>query len=160
MGLPNFEFWKVHSMFIEFLYQNMKNWATHRIELARLQYCHAVTSISRALGFEPGTTRTALVTFVVIDHETLYGHSHCTSALACTEVIISLLKWRQLVLVNCLTACQGTMQWLNCAPGNSMWLTAMVWSENYQHHYHTAVWPGSMRNVLMLGHFCQTAWLY
>jgi hypothetical protein len=40
-----------------------------------------------------------------------YGHSHCTSALACTEVISSLWKWMQLVLVHCLTACPGTMIW-------------------------------------------------
>jgi hypothetical protein len=50
-----------------------------------------------------------------------YGHSHCTSALACYQF---LQKWRQLVLVNSLTVCPGTMV-------NSMWLTAVIRSENY-----------------------------
>jgi hypothetical protein len=33
-----------------------------------------------------------------------------------------------------LTACPGTMQWLNCAVVNSMLLTVLIHSENYQHH--------------------------
>jgi hypothetical protein len=46
-------------------------------------------------------SRTVQVIFVVIDHEILstVGHSHCTTALACTEVICSLLKGRQVVLI-------------------------------------------------------------
>jgi hypothetical protein len=55
-----------------------------------------------------------------------YGHLHCTSTLTCTEVISSLLKWRQLVLINCLTACPGSMRWLNCALVNLMWLSNWI----------------------------------
>jgi hypothetical protein len=47
-----------------------------------------------------------------------------------------LWKWRQLVLVHCLTACQGTMRLLNCALVNSMWHTVVIWKENYQYHHH------------------------
>jgi hypothetical protein len=36
----------------------------------------------------------------------------------------------ELELVNCLTACQGAMQWLNCALVNSMWRTAVIRSEH------------------------------
>jgi hypothetical protein len=43
----------------------------------------------------------------------------------------SLQMWRHIVLVNCLTACPGTMRWLNCALMNSMWLTVVIRSENY-----------------------------
>jgi hypothetical protein len=28
------------------------------------------------------------------------------------------------------------MQWLNCAQVNSMWVTVMIRSKNYQHHHH------------------------
>jgi hypothetical protein len=65
-----------------------------------------------------------------------YNHLHCTSALACTEVISSLRKWKQLVLINCMTACPGTVWWLNCAFVNSVWLTAMIRSENYKQQRH------------------------
>jgi hypothetical protein len=65
-----------------------------------------------------------------------YGHSHRAYALVLYRSFSSLLKWRQQVLVNCLTVCPGTMRWLNCALVNSMRLTVVIWSENYQHHYH------------------------
>jgi hypothetical protein len=55
----------------------------------------------------------------------------------------SLRKWRQLVLVNCLTACPGTIRWLNCALVNSMWLTAVIRSEKYQHHLYLIFWYAS-----------------
>jgi hypothetical protein len=35
-----------------------------------------------------------------------------------------------------LTACTETMRWLNSALVNSMWLTVVIQSENYQHHHH------------------------
>jgi hypothetical protein len=47
----------------------------------------------------------------------------------------SLRTWRQLVLLNCSTACPGTMRWWNCALVSSTWLTAVIRSENYQHHH-------------------------
>jgi hypothetical protein len=36
------------------------------------------------------------------------------------------LEQRQLVMLNFLTACKGTMRWLTCALVNSMWLTAVM----------------------------------
>jgi hypothetical protein len=53
--------------------------------------------------------------------------------------VSSLRKWRQLVLVKCLRACPGTMRWLNCALVNSMCLTVVIRSENYQHHQHHGI---------------------
>jgi hypothetical protein len=44
--------------------------------------------------------------------------------------------WRQLILVNCLTAYPGTMRLMNCDLVNSMWLTTVILSESYQPHYH------------------------
>jgi hypothetical protein len=35
-----------------------------------------------------------------------------------------------------LTVCPGMMRWLNYALVNSMWLSAVIRSENYQHHHH------------------------
>jgi hypothetical protein len=68
-----------------------------------------------------------------------FGHSHCAFALACTEVIDSLRRCRLLVLVNCLTACQATMRWLNSALVNSMGPTVVNWTENYQHNHHQSL---------------------
>ena len=46
-----------------------------------------------------------------------YGHSHCTPALAFTEVTSSSLKtW-----LHCLIACPGKVRWLNCVLVNSRW---------------------------------------
>jgi hypothetical protein len=59
-----------------------------------------------------------------------FAHSHWTSALTCTEVIMSLRKWRQLILVNCLVICPGMMRWLKCALVNYMWLSALFWRVN------------------------------
>jgi hypothetical protein len=43
----------------------------------------------------------------------------------------SMRKWKQLVLVNSLSACPGTMRWLNSVLVNSVWLTVVIRSENY-----------------------------
>jgi hypothetical protein len=74
----------------------------------------------------------------VIDHENpFYGHSHCTSAQACIEVSVPCKSEGKLVL----TACPGTMQSLAYAVVNSMWLTAVVRSENYKHHHINKKFP-------------------
>jgi hypothetical protein len=73
------------------------------------------------------------------------SYLHCTSALVCIEVTSFLRKWKQLVLLNCLIVCPGTMRWLNCALVNSVWLTAVIKSENCQHYRHKGevqLWSG------------------
>jgi hypothetical protein len=65
----------------------------------------------------------------------------------CTDIYRSLSflrKWRQLVLVNCLTAFPGRMRWWKCTLVNSMWVTVVIRSENYQHHHQCIQHAGSL----------------
>jgi hypothetical protein len=48
-----------------------------------------------------------------------------------------LQKWRQLVLVNCLPTCPETMQLLNWALVNSMWLSCYLDWKLPPHTYKT-----------------------
>jgi hypothetical protein len=59
-----------------------------------------------------------------------YSNPLCTFTLSCIEIISFLRTWKQLVLANCLTACPCTMRTLI----NSMWPTAVIRIENYQHY--------------------------
>jgi hypothetical protein len=91
--------------------------------------------VNRATRFD---SRTAQITFVVIDQEilsTVIRTVPLTSARACTAVISSL----QLVLVKSLTACPRTMRWLNNALVNSMRHTAVIRTIYYHHHHNHQV---------------------
>jgi hypothetical protein len=86
----------------------------------------------------PDSIPQSQVTFVVIDHEIL------STVIRNVPLLWHVQRWpavsckseAQLVLINCLTACSGTMRWLNCALVNLKWLTSAIRSENYEHHHH------------------------
>jgi hypothetical protein len=108
-------FWWISA--VEFLNDN-------EIKLTYLEdlVSRLVSSIGRALDCESTNqwfdSWTAQVTFVVIEIFSM--------VIPTVQKFQFLAKVKQLVLVKCLTACPGMMQWLNCALVNSVWLTVMI----------------------------------
>jgi hypothetical protein len=64
----------------------------------------------------------------------LWSLALVTSALKCIEVTVPCERLTEgnfkVLVLSVLTACPGTMRWLNCALVNSMWLIAVFLIEN------------------------------
>jgi hypothetical protein len=118
-----------------------------------LQYTsHPVSSMCRALDCEPWrpwiipVRRRSLLLWLIMK-----SFLRSFALYLCSDMyrsFSSLRKWRQLVLVNCLTACPGTMPWLNCALVNAMWLTVMI-----------LVWK-LQASTLVVVHWSMTTWFW
>jgi hypothetical protein len=121
-------------------WHNLKPRLFKPFSMAKCSLSRPVSSIGRTLNCESGDPgsiprrrRSLSLWLITISFLRSFALYLCSGIY---RSFSSLRKCRQLVLVNCLTACPGMMRWLNCALVNSMWLTVVIRSENYQQQHH------------------------